>query len=245
MPKTILITPNLTKVKQIDRANIGAKFANFLMDEGFLPLMPVFHLNFQSQEQIQILAKSYFELEPSALVLTGGASVDPSFYGGQKNERSELFRDYFELALIELALERNIPILGICRGMQLLNVYFGGSLKILGQDSQKHAEKLDEKHPETLDFMTLDKMHQIELNRQGLAYQVLGQDKIWVNSVHSQGLDRIGTSLSVEAVAEDGLVEIISNLEKKILATQWHPDVDPTDEEYRKVLEIWLSWLKN
>lgn len=163
------------------------------------------------------------------LLVTGSPSnVDPARYSGPAPREGNLAdpaRDATTLPLIRRALERGVPFLGICRGMQELNVALGGSL-------HQHLHELDGRFDHRSDKSKpvaerYGPAHPVRLTPGGLLQAVLGgAATITVNSLHGQGLDRLADALAVEAVAEDGTVEAVSVQGAKgwALAVQWHPE---------------------
>ncbi len=149
------------------------------------------------------------------LLLTGGADIDPAFYG-QENHGSngiDRGRDLLELELIRIFTESNRPILGICRGLQVLNVAFGGSLV------QNIPTAAFHKWEES----TGDKVHPVQTAESSFLIPLYGRE-FAVNSAHHQAVDSIAPGFSVSAKAADGVIEAIAAPEKKIFAVQWHPE---------------------
>jgi putative glutamine amidotransferase len=159
------------------------------------------------------------------LLLAGGADIDPSTYGQPAHAETVdtvLERDLFEIALVRAAVERDLPVLGICRGMQLINVALGGTLN---QDLPEHFGH--QEHRRVLgSFDGSD--HDIELTPDTLAMRVIEAPRHGTKSHHHQGVDRIGEGLQVSATsAMDGLVEAIERPEGSfVLGVQWHPEAD-------------------
>lgn len=161
------------------------------------------------------------------LVLSGGADIDPSRYGAEPHPRlgeTDAGRDEFELALIHAARAKGIPILGICRGAQLVNVAFGGSL-------HQHVDISEGVgHPNWLEPGNTI-AHDVSCSPGSVIANLVGE-RVGVNSLHHQTLDRIGEGLIVTARADDGVVEAVESLSEPILAVQWHPEMlggpDPT-----------------
>ncbi len=155
-----------------------------------------------------------------ALLLTGGGDVDPALYGGD-TESAKLVdrrRDEFELALIRGALERDMPILGICRGIQILNVAHEGTLRNLREDS-----KLAEVHGLELDSLEAHAVDIAPGSHLGLLY---GAGEKQVNSFHGQAVDRVGTQLRVTATSPDGVVEALERSDRRfVVVMQWHPEI--------------------
>ena len=157
------------------------------------------------------------------ILLSGGVDVDPSLYGqephprlGRVNRR----RDDFELALVREALRRDVPILAICRGHQLLNVATGGTLvQDIASLVQGHADH-DVKGPRWR------RAHRVDVSAPSRLREILGQDALPVNSIHHQAVDRVGDGLVVSArCPEDGIVEGLERPASRfVVAVQWHPE---------------------
>lgn len=162
------------------------------------------------------------------LVLSGGADVDPELYGAEPDVNLgavERERDEWELALFRAARQRDLPILAICRGFQLLNVAMGGTLN-------QHVE-LDEGagHPQwDVDGHTTT--HEVDVVAGTRTASILPSSRWAVNSLHHQTVETLAEGLIVTAVATDGVVEGYETPDGSILAVQWHPEMlghpDPT-----------------
>jgi len=159
-----------------------------------------------------------------ALLLAGGADLDPARYGEQPNPalgKVDPRRDWVELTLTAWALADDMPLLGICRGIQTLNVACGGSL---WQDisTQVPACVRHRSHPgEPYNRLS----HAVRLEPHSRLARILGDPELEVNSLHHQGIRDVGAGLRVTARAPDGLVE---GLERDgdgwVVAVQWHPE---------------------
>jgi gamma-glutamyl-gamma-aminobutyrate hydrolase PuuD len=161
------------------------------------------------------------------LLLTGGGDVDPALYGGpaEMGQLVDRQRDDFEIALIRGALERDMPILGICRGVQILNVAHGGTLRSLRHDSQLSARH-------SVGASSFD-AHQIAITPNSRLAEIAGAGQHRANSFHSQAVDRVGDGLRVVGVAQDGLTEALERPDRTlVVATQWHPEVPPREIQY-------------
>lgn len=161
------------------------------------------------------------------LLLTGSYSnVDPARYGAARapeNTRDDLHRDAAALAWIPAAIQRGLPLLGICRGFQELNVAYGGTLH---QAVQNVPGLADHREPEA-DYATrYAPAHDIGIRADGCLAALYAEPHSTVNSLHQQGIDRLGDGLKVEATAPDGLIEAISVVAAPAfaLAVQWHPE---------------------
>jgi putative glutamine amidotransferase len=170
-----------------------------------------------------------------ALILTGGQDVNPALYNEELYQDSEepyIERDSFDFMLIEAALEKDIPILGICRGMQILNVYLGGTLH---QDIKHHSNihishsKTNIKHFQSSNF---DKgVHHVDIKEDSILHDMLG-DKIKVNSIHHQCIAKLSPGLKISAISPtDKVIEAYESEFKKILGIQWHPEIMCAEED--------------
>ena len=155
-----------------------------------------------------------------ALVLAGGSDIDPAAYGAQprpetRDTRPE--RDRFELALVYRALERELPVLGICRGMELMNVACGGTL-------DQDIDRLDIHRHSPGAFGD----HEVRLKPGSLAARAVGAERTMVSSHHHQALDELGEGLEATGWSEpDGLVEAVELPERRFaLGVLWHPEAD-------------------
>ena len=158
------------------------------------------------------------------LLISGGNDVDPVFYG-EKREAKNLSitpeRDHFEISLVKKAIKTDIPIFGICRGMQLLNVVFGGNLY---QDFTFDNGFLDH----TLEGSTVyRKKHPVIIEEESRLFQIIQNKKIMVNTSHHQIVKKIGGKLIPTARSEeDGVIEAIeSGGNHYLLGVQWHPEL--------------------
>ena len=154
-----------------------------------------------------------------AIIFTGGIDMDPIEKVAYSNAPKEfnLARDRFEMAVLSKALDEKKPILGICRGLQLINVYWGGSLHL---DNGEDKNKIHRRESE-------DKIHHIQVEKDSLFYSIVQQEFGNVNSAHHQSIDVLGLGLKAVAHSEDGVIEVIESAnpdEQFLLAVQWHPE---------------------
>lgn len=161
-------------------------------------------------------------------ILFGGSlsNVHPSFYGddhpglGLANKP----RDATVLRLMRACIDRGIPFLGICRGVQELNVLYGGTLH---REVHEVEGRLDHRERKGVpDDVAYGPMHSVELTEGGALHRLIGEREVQVNSLHGQGIDRLGEGLQVEAISEDGQIEAVSVIGAKAFAVgvQWHPE---------------------
>lgn len=162
------------------------------------------------------------------LMLTGSRSnVQPSRYGGPAHPEGvpeDLARDSVAFALLGAAIERRMPVLAICRGLQELNVARGGTLHQRLQDLDGRLDHSTRRHPDLA--VRVGKAHPVSTVPGGTLRALGAGETIMVNSLHNQGIDRLGDGLQVEATALDGTIEAVRLLEGFVLGVQWHPEYD-------------------
>jgi putative glutamine amidotransferase len=162
-----------------------------------------------------------------ALILAGGSDMDPAAYGAQRHPATigvNPERDAFEIALAHRAIERDMPFLGICRGMQVLNVARGGTL--LQHLPESHGHEDHRRNPGSFDGAD----HQVRLAGGSLAARAAGEESHRTLSHHHQGVDAVGDGLVVTGRFElDELPEAIELPDRRfVLGVQWHPEADET-----------------
>lgn len=169
-------------------------------------------------------AKTYIQ-QIDKLILAGGQDIYPKYYGQKVVDESRHLksRDQFEVALIDEALRQGKPIFAVCRGMQLLNVYFGGSLY---QDIEDLTPVNHMQNP----IPREEPSHDLLMENSSFLYPIYGK-KAKVNSFHHQAVKTVGQSLTVTAQCSDGIVEAIENKKQRILGVQWHPDFAYSQQE--------------
>ena len=180
------------------------------------------------------------------IVLTGGrANVEPHHYGGPPfppDEPIDPDRDATVLRLVPACIEAGVPLLGICRGLQEINVALGGSLHYrVNEVPGKNDHRMPRGEDVTIeDIYAL--RHPVKLTPGGLFQELIGQDEFDVNTLHGQGIDRLGEGLAIEAVSDDGVIEgiRIETHPNFAAAVQWHTEHQPEREEHllsRKLYE--------
>ena len=161
------------------------------------------------------------------LLLPGGWDVDPSFYGEKRDDKVQEVDpelDQTELSLFQQAREREIPVLGICRGQQVINVAMGGTLM---QHLEGHEVRaLGRSHL----------AHVIEVDPSSELGRAAGDHKLRVNSLHHQAIKRLGEGLQQSARGEDGTVEGVETDDGLIVAVQCHPEELTVDMPWARVL---------
>jgi putative glutamine amidotransferase len=169
------------------------------------------------------------------LIVTGGADIEPSRYGQERDEKHEGFetlRDAWEESLLTAAIAKDIPILGICRGAQMLNVHLGGTLHqhlpdVVGHDRYRKPEQGFSPEP-------------ITVEPDSVLGSILGADKAVMGPVqHHQAIDTISPELVVSARGFDGVVQAVERPDSTwCLAVQWHPEEDASDD---RIVEAFIA----
>ena len=198
-----------------------------IQDAGGLPLMipPDPHLERYPDEALDLV---------DGLILAGGADIDPSSYGKEPHPATNGTvpqRDRVELALTRRAVERELPVLGICRGMQLLNVAFGGTLRQHVPDEVGH----DEHRPNPGSFENSD--HDVRLSPGSLAARAAGEELHGTKSHHHQAIAELGEGFEVTGTSVlDELPEAIERPNGFVLGVQWHPEADERSRVIRMLV---------
>lgn len=153
------------------------------------------------------------------VLLPGGADLEPGRYGAQpapETTDTVTFQDDFDLGVTTALLDTDVPVLAICRGMQVLNVALGGTL-------HQHL-------PQTVHHNSI---HGVQVAAGSRLHGIVGTTSIEVSSYHHQAIDRLGAGLTVTATSADGVIEAVEHRRADIVAVQWHPEdrhaVSPTD----------------
>ncbi|MDQ3914932.1 MAG: gamma-glutamyl-gamma-aminobutyrate hydrolase family protein [Actinomycetota bacterium] len=177
--------------------------------------------------------------EAGALLLPGGGDIDPEWYGCARHPRTHGVshrRDRFELTLLAEALERDMPVLAICHGMQLLNVHLGGTL-------DQHLADRPQRLQHDRDMPRAEPVHRIRMNERSPLAAIMDGPAGDVNSHHHQGLGRVADGLQEIAWAEDGVLEGVCCTDRSwVLGVQWHPEVmAPVDPTQLAIFEALVS----
>lgn len=183
----------------------------------------------QTEEEAQTLLKLV-----DGLVLTGGGDIAPVFLGEQpKRGIGECIpeRDWGEILLTQLALQHELPLLGICRGIQVLAVAAGG--KIYQDIPSQFPAALEHNQTAPREFA----WHEVEIINSRL-YEILSEEKIGVNSLHHQAVSNVPDGFIKNAVAPDGIIEGIEKMGSKFcIGVQWHPEAMGSELHSRKLFE--------
>ena len=200
---------------------VGQAYVTSIQKAGGLPVMIPIGVDADS---LKALAQRL-----DGLLLTGGGDLDPARFNGQPHPKVygvSPARDALELQLIETFLESRKPLLAICRGIQVLNVAFGGTLHTHVADQVENALNHD-----WFPGYPRDKLaHTVSLKCESVLHNLFGADDIRVNSLHHQGIAKVGIGLEAIGFAPDGLVEALAVEGANFaLGVQWHPECLPAD----------------
>jgi putative glutamine amidotransferase len=213
----------------MDRTVFGPKslsymendMANYIARKGILPvLIP----DVDGSRLNDILA------EMDGFVLQGGSDLAPGSYGEEPIGRwkGDAHRDQYELRILDFAVSNSVPVFGICRGFQLMNVYFGGTLY---QDIETQKPEAD-RHRSAQLYDTI--RHGINFTKGTFLDNLYGnRENPQVNTVHHQAIKTLGRDLEIYAVSNDGLIEAIGYKKEpagKIMGVQWHPEFTHTQK---------------
>lgn len=212
---------------------VGEKYITAVLDAAqALPLLiPSLGRELALEELVQ---------ELDGLLFTGSPSnVEPHIYGGEPSRPGTLHdpdRDATTLPLIPRAIEAGVPVLGLCRGCQEMNVAFGGTLWQHVEEVPGHrVHHEDATQPLEVQYAP---SHAVTLTAGGVLRSIAGTDRLMVNSLHHQGLRTLGRGLVEEARAEDGLIEAfrVEHARRFALAVQWHPEWKTGDNPFSTAL---------
>lgn len=210
-----LLTIDAGVLKGRERAFVGQDYVHAVARAGGVPvILPVINTD-------EIIAQQLKAVD--GLILSGGFDVHPHFYGEEPHALLDVCypdRDAFEIKLAQTASKMNIPILGICRGLQLLNVAFGGTLH---QDIALHSNEVLQHHQKARPDMPA---HTVNLELGTVLHHIFQQTSIRTNSLHHQSINKLAPGFTVSAKSQDGVIEGIESMEHSfILGVQWHPEL--------------------
>ncbi|MCO4781997.1 MAG: gamma-glutamyl-gamma-aminobutyrate hydrolase family protein [Candidatus Cloacimonetes bacterium] len=212
---------------------VNKEYYDIFSDFDVLAISIPYELNSQKLEKFVSLI--------DGLVLTGGFDIPSHFFNEKVHQGPNYTLDeprvLYEHKLLEIACKTSIPILGICMGMQVYNVFKGGSL----------YQDLYTQIPQTIDHSTSKadgrvKSHLVDVYEDTRLHKLLNKASFEVNSSHHQSVKQLGDGLKVSAVSKDGVIEAIEGLENQFLGIQWHPE-SLDDDSSRLIFESFVSTL--
>lgn len=217
MPEPLIgVSTSVTVGEYPERAYVNAAYLRAVEQAGGIPvLLP---------PQLSASARATLWKRLDGLVLTGGGDIDPARFGEASHPRTTLVsedRDALELELVDRALRDDLPLFGICRGLQVINVALGGSLHQHIPDTI--GERVQHTQAEKRHVAT----HPVKLLAEGTRLgRIVGASELTVNSFHHQALKRLGRGLREVAWAPDQVIEAVEHEDARrfVVAVQWHPE---------------------
>ena len=176
------------------------------------------------------------------LLAPGGHDIDPALYGEEMMEecgRISLFEDEYDMELVKEAVKQGKPVMGICRGMQVINALYGGTLY---QDiTTQYSEEVfhTRLHPMEENF------HTVNIEKESYLAKVMGEtEDVKVNTSHHQAVKDVADGFKVTAKAPDGIIEAMENEDASILCVQWHPERMQDMEIYQRLMKDFVERCK-
>ncbi|MFJ7735037.1 gamma-glutamyl-gamma-aminobutyrate hydrolase family protein [Lysinibacillus sp. NPDC097287] len=215
-------------------SRLNAAYSKSVLEAGGIPMILPFGVE---ADVAQILSIS------DGLLLSGGHDVHPFHFGAEPSPKlGQIYpeRDTVELTLTNAAIARQMPIFGICRGIQLLNVALGGTL-YQDIDSEYHSSKLLKHTQQAARGVAT---HYVNIEQDNVLMQIVEREQIAVNSYHHQAINVVGETLKVVAKSNDGIIEAVSHQSLPFcLAVQWHPEEQALagDEVAKKLFNAFVE----
>lgn len=212
---TVAVTASIRPDGDTSRVRLTAAYVTALENAGLVPLIvPPLSSDRAAAAVLDSVA---------GLVLTGGEDVDPARYGEERHEKVRSVnaaRDATEAGLVEEARARGMPVLAICRGIQILNVALGGTLVQDISSQVRTSIAHDEDGPRD------SRSHEIDVEPGSLIAKAIGVEHCTVNSFHHQSVKRVADGMRVTARSPDGVIEGLESADKDwwVMAVQWHPE---------------------
>lgn len=230
-----LALSNRVKSKKIYSV-INNDYVKAVQKAGGIPVLIPFSDNLENMKE--------YTNKIQGIIFTGGEDISPLFYNEDPIKEVQCIieeRDRFELELFKEAYKKQIPILGICRGLQLINVALGGNLY---QDLNTQIPNSYGHAPKQTPRSNL--YHSVKIEKDSKLFDIFESEDLKVNSFHHQSVKKLGTNLKVTALSNDGIVEAIESINDKFLvAVQWHPEnLVEKHEEFLKFFEALINEAK-
>ena len=196
-----------------------------------------------SETPADLLAELFARLD--GIILAGGDDIDPARFNGEEHPKvgkPDPLRDTCEITLAHLAVEKQKPVLGICRGIQLLNVALGGDLYTHVEDQHPAKVKHDYYPEPPRDLIS----HPVTIEENSKLFQIVGEREIPVNSLHHQGVKTLASQLVATAYSPDGLIEAAEVPNHPFaIAVQWHPEWLPEQPASQALFKAFIKAAKS
>ena len=202
------------RYKVVEKFYINSSYINAVINNGAIPMpIPVVE---NDDELFKLLDLC------DGLLLPGGEDIDPAYYNENPHPRIGVIRpdmDKLALRCFDYFYKKNMPVFGICKGMQLINVALGGTLyqdieSQYGNESILHLQAYSREYA----------VHTADIEENTLLKEILSEKTVKVNKMHHQAVKKVGDGLIASAYAPDGIIEAIESEDKTIFAVQWHPE---------------------
>ena len=229
-----------SKVSRDEVAFAGKRYLNSILRAGGEPVVVAPQM-FRTAGAAELMQRF------DALVLMGGPDVDPSLYG--QTASSQVYgvspeQDQFETAMLHGALTHGLPVLAVCRGMQLANVVLGGTL-VQHLGSLPNAASLVAHAPGEFPVGAEFVVHDVELTSASWLARATGSRRVRGASFHHQGIDVLAPGFNAVGHASDGLLEAIEHEEHRIVGVQWHPeDTSADDAAQQGIYDAFVEWAR-
>ena len=215
----MLVTPWRRTLKtaldpECDLLTIAPEYTDAVRRAGGIPVV-VPHLDEDEIDDLLDIA--------DAVLISGGQDMDPAVYGQDNTASWKTARrsDEFDIAVARAAIDRGLPILGVCRGAQVLNVALGGDLR---QEVQEERSTVHPTYPE-MRPEPRDHRHTVEVREGSRLSEIYAAGPLTVNSLHHQAIGALGSGLVTAATAPDGVIEAVEGESVDAVAVQWHPEM--------------------
>ncbi len=228
-----------TEPKTYPTITLPEAYVDSILEADGIPILIPSHI---SAEKWEALFNSL-----DGILFSGGGDIDIKYFDGQNNpsiSKANPFRDAIEIELLKLCLQKNKPFLGICRGIQVINVAMGGTLYTHIPDQLNNAleHNYQDHYGETARRKTL---HKVELDSLSRLSSIMGVTQLDVNSFHHQGIKNLAKGLDAVGYSSDGLIEAVELKDHPFgMGVQWHPEWLRDQESIRKLFSAFVNSAK-
>ncbi len=217
----------------IHRFSLVDKYVEAVLNAGGIPLIV------PAVPSPNIISSLFQKID--GVLLTGGGDIETQRYKGEDHPRVygvDLVRDQFEIELVQSAVLKKKPLLGICRGIQVMNVALGGDLYSDVSDQRENSLRHDWFPDYPRDLLA----HEVQISNNSMLHEITGCDRMKVNSLHHQGIKTLAPGLNATAFAEDGLIEAV-NIEDHpfFLGVQWHPEWIYNQDTTKQIFKTFIQ----